>query len=91
VAWTICLSAAILARVKGGTDIMDKEEVPMVKTIDAIYENGILRPLEKLGLKQSQRLILTLEVLPSVVEETQALIRARADVVKEVAEHDEYF
>ena len=61
----------------------------MAKTIDAVYEHGIPRPLEKLDLKKSQRLKLTLEVLPSVVEETQALIRARADVVKEVAEHDE--
>ena len=62
----------------------------MPKIIHAIYENGILRPLEKLDLKESQPLKLTLEVLPSLVEETQALIRARAEVVKEVAESDEY-
>lgn len=62
----------------------------MAKTIHAVYENGVLRPLEKLDLKESQRLKLTLEVLPSVVDETQALIRARAEVVKEVAERDEY-
>ena len=62
----------------------------MVKTINAIYENGVLRPLEKLDLKESQRLKLILEVVPSVVEETQALIRARAEVVQEVAEHEEY-
>lgn len=62
----------------------------MVKSIDAIYEGGILRPLERLDLKESQRLKLTLEVLPSVVEQTQALIRAKAEVVKDVAENDEY-
>ena len=62
----------------------------MVKSIHAIYENGVLRPLEKLDLKESQRLKLILEVVPSVVEETQALIRARADVVNEVAEGEEY-
>lgn len=62
----------------------------MAKTIHAVYENGVLRPLEKLDLKESQRLKLTLEVLPSVVDETQALIRARPEVVKEVAERDEY-
>ncbi len=33
---------------------------------------------------------LCLEVLPSVVEETRALIRAKSHVVKEVAEGDEY-
>lgn len=62
----------------------------MVKTIHAIYENGVLRPLEKLDLKESQRLKLILEVVPSVVEETQALIRTRAEVVNEVAEGEEY-
>jgi predicted DNA-binding antitoxin AbrB/MazE fold protein len=62
----------------------------MVKTINAIYENGVLRPLEKLDLKESQRLKLIFEVVPSVVEETQALIRARPEVVQEVAEHEEY-
>jgi predicted DNA-binding antitoxin AbrB/MazE fold protein len=66
------------------------EDRAMKKTIEAVYEHGLLRPLEKLDLKESQRLKLTLEVLPSVVEETQALIRAGADVVREVAEHDEY-
>lgn len=61
-----------------------------MKTIYALYENGVLKPLEKLDLKESQRLKLTLEVLPSVVGETQALIRAKAEVVKEVAEREEY-
>jgi predicted DNA-binding antitoxin AbrB/MazE fold protein len=65
-------------------------DVSMVKTIYAIYENGILKPLEQLDLKESQRLKLSLEILPSVVDDTQALIRARPDVVEEVAEGDEY-
>lgn len=62
----------------------------MAKSIHAVYENGVLRPLEKLDLKESQRLRLILEVVPSVVEETQSLIRARAEVVKDVAEGEEY-
>ena len=62
----------------------------MVKTIHTVYENGVLRPLEKLDLKESQRLKVTLEVVPSVVEETRALIRAESKVVQEVAEGDEY-
>jgi len=61
-----------------------------MKTIHAVYEHGVLRPLEKLNLKESQLLKLTLEVVPSVVEETQALIRARPEVVSEVAESEEY-
>jgi predicted DNA-binding antitoxin AbrB/MazE fold protein len=65
-------------------------DVSMVKTIYAIYENGVLKPLEQLDLKESQRLKLSLEILPSVVDDTLALIRARPDVVEEVAEGDEY-
>jgi predicted DNA-binding antitoxin AbrB/MazE fold protein len=62
----------------------------MTRTIHAVYEHGVLRPLKKLDLKESQRLKLTLEILPSVVEDTQALIRAKGEVVKEVAEREEY-
>ena len=62
----------------------------MVKTIYAIYENGVLKPLEPLDIKESQRVKLSLEILPNVVDNTQALIRATPDVVGEVAEGDEY-
>jgi predicted DNA-binding antitoxin AbrB/MazE fold protein len=62
----------------------------MTKTIRAIYEHGVLRPFETLDLKEAQVVKVTLEALPSVVEETQALIQARAEIVKEVAEGDEY-
>jgi predicted DNA-binding antitoxin AbrB/MazE fold protein len=62
----------------------------MVKTIHAIYENGVLKPLERLDLKEFQRLKLSLEILPSVVDDTQALIHARPEVVEEVAEGEEY-
>jgi predicted DNA-binding antitoxin AbrB/MazE fold protein len=62
----------------------------MAKTIHAIYENGVLKPLEKLDLKESQRVKLSLEISPSVVDDTQALIRAKPEVVEEVAEGDEY-
>jgi predicted DNA-binding antitoxin AbrB/MazE fold protein len=62
----------------------------MAKTILAIYENGVFKPLEKPDLQDAQRLKLTFEVLPSVVEQTQALIQAQAEVVQEVAESDAY-
>jgi predicted DNA-binding antitoxin AbrB/MazE fold protein len=62
----------------------------MGKTIYAIYKHGVLGPLEPLNLKEPQQLKVTLEVLPSVVEDTQAFIRARAEVVHEVAEDDAY-
>jgi predicted DNA-binding antitoxin AbrB/MazE fold protein len=33
----------------------------MQKTFGAVYEKGVLRPLEPLGLAESQRVLLTLE------------------------------
>jgi len=33
----------------------------MKETIDAIYENGVLRPLRKLSMSEGQRLRLTVE------------------------------
>jgi predicted DNA-binding antitoxin AbrB/MazE fold protein len=62
----------------------------MGKTIQAIFESGLLRPLEPLSFRESQRVILTIEVAPSLADETQGLIPARPEVVKEVAESDEY-
>jgi hypothetical protein len=41
-------------------------------------------------LKESQRVKLSLDISPSVVDDTQALIRAKPEVVEEVAEGDEY-
>jgi len=62
----------------------------MGKTIYAVYEHGVLRPLEPLNLQESQQLKVTFEVLPSVVEDTQAFIRAKAEVVRAVAQDDAY-
>jgi predicted DNA-binding antitoxin AbrB/MazE fold protein len=67
-----------------------QEGVSMGKTIQAIFESGLLRPLEPLNFRESQRVTLTIEAAPSVVDETQALIPAQPEVVKEVAESDEY-
>ncbi len=34
----------------------------MTKTIDAIYENGVLRPLEPINIKEHTKVRITLEV-----------------------------
>ncbi len=36
----------------------------MSKTVDAVYENGVLRPLEPLGLREHQRVTVTVEEAP---------------------------
>jgi len=62
----------------------------MQKTIDAIYENGVIKPLERLSLSESQKIKITIETTESLVASTKAIIQADPDVVREVAVSDEY-
>lgn len=62
----------------------------MHKTIDAIYEKGIIKPLEKLPLTESQKIKITIDTIETLVASTSAMIKADPDVVRQVAENDEY-
>ncbi|MDE2179525.1 MAG: antitoxin family protein [candidate division NC10 bacterium] len=62
----------------------------MHKTIDAIYERGIIKPLEKLPLTESQKIRITIDTTESLVASTRAMIKADPDLVRQVAENDEY-
>lgn len=62
----------------------------MHKTIDAIYENGVIKPLERLLLSESQKIKITVETTESLVTSTKAIIKGDPDVVKQVAVSDEY-
>lgn len=58
-------------------------------TIQAIYEEGKLRPLEPLPLQEQERVLLQV-IRQSVVQETAGILRGlNPDVVREVAEGDE--
>lgn len=59
-------------------------------TIQAIYEEGKLRPLEPLPLQEQERVLLQV-IRQSVVQETAGILRGlNPDVVREVAEGDEF-
>ena len=62
----------------------------MHKTIEAIYERGIIKPLEKLPLTESQLIKITIDTTESLVASTRAMIKADPDLVRQVAENDEY-
>ena len=62
----------------------------MQKTIDAIYENGVIKPLERLFLSESQKIKITIETAETVAAATKAIIKADANVVRQVALSDEY-
>lgn len=62
----------------------------MHKTIDAIFEKGVLRPLERLPLAESQKIRITIDTAETIVMSTKALIKASPELVQNVAENDEY-
>jgi predicted DNA-binding antitoxin AbrB/MazE fold protein len=54
----------------------------MVRDVEAIYEHGVLRPLEPLSLTESQRVRLTISDVPSSRSQRDLNIvsRARAEL-----------
>jgi len=46
----------------------------MTFTVEAIYENGVLKPVQPLPLKDQARVEITIRSAPSWVEETAGLI-----------------
>jgi antitoxin YefM len=63
------------------------DEMPEV--IMAIYEKGLLRPLEELPLEERQRVRLKIIRERSVVQETKAMFKAPPQILKEIAESEE--
>jgi predicted DNA-binding antitoxin AbrB/MazE fold protein len=59
----------------------------MTMTIDAIYENGLLRPQQPLPLREHERVRITLQTEEVRVRQTQGLIgwQGAPDVVERVA------
>lgn len=59
-------------------------------TIHAIYEDGKLRPLQPLSLQDKERVLLKV-IRQGAVQETQGLLQGLdPEVVREVAEGDEF-
>ena len=52
----------------------------MTITVEAIYENGVLKPVEPLPLKERQKVRLTVYPMKSWVEETAGLMGFRGTV-----------
>lgn len=67
-----------------------KRSQVMHKTIDAIYENGVIKPLKRLDISESQKIKITIETTENIVASTKAIIKADPDVVRHVAVSDEY-
>ncbi|MBI3755430.1 MAG: antitoxin family protein [Deltaproteobacteria bacterium] len=53
--------------------------------IHAIYENGILRPLEPLNIKEHEEVEIVIKEKISVAKMSQGIVQGDKDVIEEVA------
>ncbi|RLI70964.1 antitoxin [Archaeoglobales archaeon] len=57
----------------------------MPKVIEVIYENGVFKPLEKVDLKEGERLKIRIEDVDSIVNEAFGLLKGK-DTLKALRE-----
>ena len=64
----------------------------MPLTVEAIYENGVLKPAQPLPLKEHEKVRLTIEAEGSWAERTAGMLQWTGDpeVLRRVAEDDEF-
>lgn len=62
----------------------------MSKVIEAVFEHGVIKPLQTVDLKEHQRLRVVITPLPGAVADSHAMVPAPPDVVQEVAESDDF-
>ena len=56
--------------------------------IHAIYENGILRPIEKIDLEEQQKVEIIVMQKKSAVDRTKGMFKADSGLAKFIAEDD---
>jgi predicted DNA-binding antitoxin AbrB/MazE fold protein len=47
----------------------------MSLTVEAVYENGVLKPTQPLPLKENQRVLITIQPATNWVQETAGMLR----------------
>ena len=64
----------------------------MTLTIEAIYENGVLKPIQPLPLQEHDRVQITVQVKQSVARESAGMLRWRGDweTLRQLADDDEF-
>ncbi len=60
----------------------------MPKVIEAVYENGVFKPLQKVDLKEGERV--KVELKESVVESVAGILKVSDEKVKKALEMIEY-
>jgi len=64
----------------------------MAITVEAVYENGVLKPTQPLPLKEHERVQVTVQPKPSIARESAGMLRWRGDweTLRQIAEDDEF-
>jgi predicted DNA-binding antitoxin AbrB/MazE fold protein len=60
----------------------------MTKTVEAIYEDGVLKPLQKIDLKEHEKVMVILKPEKSAVDKTKGMFKADSELIKFIAEDD---
>ncbi len=60
----------------------------MTPVIDAVYESGVLRPLQKINLKEGTRVRVTIEEPSAVIKDAFGLLKGK-DTTKALKELDD--
>jgi predicted DNA-binding antitoxin AbrB/MazE fold protein len=64
----------------------------MTLTIEAVYENGVLKPAQALPLKEHEKVLITVDVGQTWAERTAGMLQWTGDpeVLRSIAEEDEF-
>ena len=55
----------------------------MSKTIEAIYENGVFKPLEKIELNEHQKIEIIIKEIKNVAKASQGIVKGAPEVIEE--------
>jgi predicted DNA-binding antitoxin AbrB/MazE fold protein len=64
----------------------------MPLTVEAVYENGVLKPMQPLPFKEHERVLVSVQAKPSIARESAGMLRWRGDweTLRRLAEDDEF-
>lgn len=62
----------------------------MSKTIEAIYENGVFKPLEKIELNEHQKIEIIIKEIKNVAKASQGIVKGTSEAIEDVALNPEY-
>ncbi|MGB9629957.1 MAG: antitoxin family protein [Thermodesulfobacteriota bacterium] len=62
----------------------------MHKVIEAIYENGVLKPLTRLDIKEHEKVQIIIKENTSLTKMSQGIVKGNSEVIEDVSLNPEY-